>query len=298
MRYIDAIMQQINWDNLKYVLLIARKGSIAAAARELQVNRSTVLRRVAAFQDEIGCQIFERSSSGYVLTTQAEKLIDAAEEMEGIMFNMQRQIAGRELQLKGSLRVTTTDTLMHAILGPYLASFQQRFPHIVVEVAMTNNVLNLNRRDADVAIRPTKTLDSSLVGERVCDLSFGVYAAKDFIDNNRSEDYFNLPWIGFDIMQQSTEPAKWLKNHVADEKVCLRGDSFLVAKAAVESGMGLALLPRFLAGSSKKLQLLPIQTEDLTTGLWLITHKDLMRSAKVNAFMRHFIDVLTNSKNF
>ena len=163
-------MQHLNWDNLRYVLMVANKGSIAAAARELKVNRTTVLRRINTFQDDLNCRIFDRGDAGYALTPEAEKMINAAREVESTLFNMQRQIEGRELKLEGEIRVTTTDTFMLAILGPHLASFSKKHPHIVVEVLITNSVLDLNRHDADVAIRPTAIPDSRLVGHRLSDV--------------------------------------------------------------------------------------------------------------------------------
>ena len=160
-------MQHINWDNLRYVLMVAEKGSVAAASRELGVNRTTVLRRINTFQDNLNCLIFERSDSGYILTPEAEKMIDAAREVENTLFNMQRQIAARELRLEGELRVTTTDTLIVSVIGPYLASFHRKYPHIVVNIVMTNSILDMNRRDADVAVRPTKSPEGNLVGRRL-----------------------------------------------------------------------------------------------------------------------------------
>jgi DNA-binding transcriptional LysR family regulator len=99
-------MQHINWDNLRYVLMVANKGSIAAAARELEVNRTTVLRRINKFQENLNCRIFDRGDTGYVLTPEAEKMIKAAREVENTLFDMQRQIAGHELKLEGELRVS------------------------------------------------------------------------------------------------------------------------------------------------------------------------------------------------
>ena len=144
MRYSAAIMQQINWDNLRFVLTVAKRGSVAAAARELGVNRTTVLRRIDAFQQNLGCRIFERCKTGYVLTLEAEKIIDAAQEVESTLFNIQRQIEGRELRLVGELRVTTTDTLMVSIIGPYLAGFHRKHPAILVTVNMTKQYSGFN----------------------------------------------------------------------------------------------------------------------------------------------------------
>ena len=294
LRYSVAIMQHINWDNLRYVLVVAQKGSIAAAARELGVNRTTVLRRIDAFQENLGCRIFERSKSGYVLTLEAEKIIDAAQEVESTLFNIQRQIEGRELRLEGELRVTTTDTLVVSKLGPHLASFHRKHPHISVTVGITNNILDLTRRDADIAIRPTKEPEPPLVGRRVTDVHFGVYGSADYLHTFSGTTLEQHQWIGFDPSLQTTLPGKWLDSKFPDVKICFRSDSFVGLKIAAENGLGLALLPHYLGDSSRLLHRLPAPTEDLTTGLWLLAHPDMIRSARVNAFMHHFGEALAD----
>ncbi|MFT5217955.1 MAG: DNA-binding transcriptional LysR family regulator [Planctomycetota bacterium] len=292
LRYSDAIMQHINWDNLRYVLMVASQGSIAAAARELKVNRTTVLRRINQFQENLNCRIFERSDSGYVLTPEAEKMINAAREVENTLFDMQRQIAGRELKLEGELRVTTTDTFMVSIIGPHLASFHKKHPHIVVDVLITNNVLDLNRRDADVAIRPTHTPDVHLVGKRVYDVEFAVYANSEQLEQLLPGDIFQQRWIGFDQSMLSTPPGMWFESKVDKRNVCMRGDSFVGIKVAAENGIGIALLPKLLGDASAHLTRIEASIPELTVGLWLLTHPDLVRSARVHAFIDHFSEAL------
>ena len=285
-------MQHINWDNLRYVLVVANKGSIAAAARELGVNRTTVLRRINTFQDNLNCRIFDRGDTGYVLTPEAEKMIDAAREVENTLFNMQRQIAGHELKLEGELRVTTTDTFMLSLLGPQLASFQQTHPHIVVEVQMTNNILDLNRRDADVAIRPTRAPDGGLIGRRLCDVDFGIYATPKLMQGIDPEQIFDARWIGFIDSLMQTPIGAWLGSAVDIRNICLRCDSFVAVRVAAEAGIGLALLPRLLGDSSAELEMLEVDTSQLTVGLWALAHPDLVRSARVHAFIEHLSQAL------
>jgi len=292
MRYSAAIMQHINWDNLRYVLMVANKGSIAAAARELDVNRSTVLRRINTFQQDLNCRIFDRGDAGYVLTPEAEKMVDAAREVESTLFDMQRQIAGHELKLEGELRVTTTDTFMLSLLGPQLASFQQTHPHIVVEVLITNNILDLNRRDADVAIRPTRSPDAGLVGRRLCDVEFGVYATRQLLQWVDRERIFDARWIGFIDSLMQTSIGVWLGSAVDISNICLRCDSFVAVRVAAEAGIGLALLPRLLGDSSTQLERLDADTSELTIGLWALAHPDLVRSARVHAFIEHLSQAL------
>ena len=292
MRYSAAIMQHINWDNLRYVLMVANRGSIAAASRELEVNRSTVLRRINTFQQDLNCRIFDRGDAGYVLTPEAEKMIDAAREVESTLFDMQRQIAGHELKLEGELRVTTTDTFMLSLLGPHLARFQQSHPHIVVEVLITNNILDLNRRDADVAIRPTRSPDAGLVGRRLCDVEFGVYATRQLLQGIDREQIFEARWIGFIDSLMQTPIGAWLGSAVDARNICPRCDSFVAVRVAAEAGIGVALLPRLLGDSSTQLERLDVDTRELTIGLWALAHPDLVRSARVHAFIEHLSQAL------
>lgn len=281
-------MQHINWDNLRYVLMVANKGSIAAAARELDVNRTTVLRRINTFQENLNCRIFDRGDTGYVLTAEAEKMINAAREVENTLFDMQRQIAGHELKLEGELRVTTTDSFILSMLGPHLATFREKHPYIVVDLLATNNILDLHRRDADVAIRPTRQPESNLVGRRLCDVEFGVYAAPEFLQSMTDDSVFNQRWIGFADSLVSTPVGAWFDTTIPTANICLRCDSFVAVRIVAESGMGLALLPGFLGDASQTLVRLEAPTRELTTGLWILTHPDLARSARVHAFVDHF----------
>jgi DNA-binding transcriptional LysR family regulator len=285
-------MQHINWDNLRYVLMVANKGSISAAARELEVNRSTVLRRISTFQENLNCRIFDRGDGGYVLTPEAEKMIDAAREVESTLLDMQRQIVGHELKLEGELRVTTTDTFMASLLGPHLASFRREHPHIVVDVLVTNSILDLNRRDADVAIRPAQNADARLVARRLCDVDFGVYAAAELLPGVDRENFFAGRWIGFvdDIMQSPI--GGWFGAMVDTRDICLRCDSFVSVRFAAEAGVGLALLPCLLGDSSSQLTRLPVDTSEMTIGLWALAHPDLVRSARVHAFIEHLSEAL------
>lgn len=285
-------MQQLNWDNLRYVLRVASCGSISKAARELEVNRSTVLRRINAFQDDLNCRIFERGDTGYVLTPEAEKMIAAAREVESTLFDMQRQIEGRELKLEGELRVTTTDSFMLAMLAPHLASFCKKHPHIVVDVLITNSLLDLNRRDADIAIRPVAEPDASLVGHRLQDVRFDAFASPEYLESAGDKPLFEHQWIGL-VDSISTSPVgRWFDSRVDASNICLRCDSFVALRTAAEAGVGVALLPRFLGESSPKLVRLAELNPGLNTGLWILIHPDLVRSARVHAFVEHFTAAL------
>jgi DNA-binding transcriptional LysR family regulator len=147
-------MTQLEWDDLRYVLAVATSGSLAGAARNLGVNHTTVLRRIGAFEQRLGLRLFERLPTGYVLTAGGEELITAARHIDDTVTALERKLAGQDLRLSGVLRITTTDTLMGSILPEILAEFRDSHPGIAIEVAISNLMFNLTRRDADVAIRP------------------------------------------------------------------------------------------------------------------------------------------------
>ena len=125
----------MDWDDLRYVLAVADAGSLAGAARRLGVNHTTVLRRVAAFEEQLGLRLFERLPTGYMLTAGGEQVIAAARGIDVAVTTLERKLAGQDLRLAGSVRVTTTDTLMGSILPDILTEFRDSYPGIQVEIA-------------------------------------------------------------------------------------------------------------------------------------------------------------------
>lgn len=286
LHYNAAIMQHLNWDNLRYVLMVANKGSISAAARELGVNRSTVLRRIERFQQDLNCLIFKRSAEGYALTPEAEKMINAAREVESTLFDLQRQLAGRELRLEGELRVTTTDTFMLSLLAQPLAGFRQRYPHILVDLLVTGQVLDLTRRDADIAIRPTQQPEAGFVGRKLRDIEFMVYTSSEY-GPAEMQNWRVARWVGVTDTLYRSPVGAWFDQNIALSQIAIRCDSLVAVRACAEEGMGMALLPSVLGDSSPRLVRVADGPAGLTTGLWLLTHPDLVRSARVSAFLDH-----------
>src|SRR5918997_5171671 len=158
---------RMDWEDLRYALAVADASSLAAAARGLGVNHTTVLRRVNGFEERLGLRLFDRLPTGYALTAGGEELLAAARRMAETVTELERKLSGQDLRLEGTLRVTTTDTLMAPLLPPVLARFRALHPGIVVEVATANAFANLTRRDADVAIRPALEPPETLVGRRI-----------------------------------------------------------------------------------------------------------------------------------
>ncbi|MGI9509645.1 MAG: LysR family transcriptional regulator [Geminicoccaceae bacterium] len=293
---------RVNWDDLRFVLAVADQGSVAAAARWLGVNHTTVLRRVHAFEESNEIRLFERLATGYVLTMEGEQLVMAARSIDDTVAGLERRIAGRDLKLEGTIRVTTTDTFMASVLPPHLASFRGRHPRIAIELALTNNRLNLTKRDADVAIRPAKELLAPLVGQRVAQIGFAIYGARAYLEARSSSDLPADPlasgqaWLAGDELLANSPVAGWMRHHVPDAHIAFRSDSFVALSQAAAAGLGLTVLPCCLGDANPALIRLDAPVDGLTTWLWILTHKDLSRAARIRAFIDHMEEALAGDR--
>jgi DNA-binding transcriptional LysR family regulator len=284
--YDPARMHRIDWDDLRYVLAVAQAGSLAGAARALGVNHTTVLRRVGAFEEALGLRLFERLPTGYALTAGGEELVAAARSIDGTVTALERKLAGRDLRLVGTLRLTTTDTLMASVLPPMLAAFRAEHPGIELEVSVSNQMANLTKRDADVAIRPATEPPETLVGRRVAGVAFAVYAAPALLPK-ADGDLAGALWVGPDDSLAGTSVARWLRASLPSARVAVRCDSFVAMREAAAAGLGVVALPCYLGDGSPHLRRALPPLAGLATELWVLTHEDLRRTARVRAFTEH-----------
>jgi DNA-binding transcriptional LysR family regulator len=266
----------LDWDDLRYALTVAEQGSLAAAARVLGVNHTTVLRRVTAFEERLGVRLFDRQPNGYVPTAAGEELLDKARRMDVLAAEFERAVLGADLRVAGPLRVTTTDTLAASVLPEILAAFAAAHPEVRVELSTSNQFANLSKRDADLAIRPAMQPPESLVGRRVTTIAFAVYATGDDVAG----------WIAPDDSLSNTTVARWMRAEQPEADIVARADSLLTMRNLAAAGLGRAALPCFLGDVSAGLR--KLQTIEPTNELWLLTHEDLRTTARVATAMTFF----------
>lgn len=288
----------LDWNDLRYVLAVHEAGSLAGAARSLGVNHTTVLRRMNAFEAELGVRLFERLPAGYVLTSAGEALLPAARSVAETITALERRIAGQDLRLSGSLRVATTDTLALSVLSPHLARFRADHGGVELEVSTSNTMANLTQRDADVAIRPALDPPESLVGRRVCSVALAVYASPAYLKKTparrRLEDHV---WVAPDDSLASTSVSRYLRRELAGVTISLRADSYMVLRDAAVSGLGVAALPCYLGDRSPGLVRVRDPLPQLATELWILTHEDLRNTARVRAFVDFMAAALASQRS-
>ncbi|MBZ5486251.1 LysR family transcriptional regulator [Halomonas aquamarina] len=295
--------QHLKWDDLQVVLAIARTGSLSGASRQLHISHATVFRRLNVIEARLGTTLFERHRHGYTPTLAGEDLAATAEHIQDEVNSAERRVIGQDLKLSGTLRITTTDTLFAGLLCPIMATFREQYPGIALEVVISNQLQNLSRRDADIAIRPTRKPPETLVGRRLGDITLAVYGQKEqwqasngLLDPNVM---LEESWIGPDAQLGDVAFEKWMRN----KNTCYRLDSMLAMQMAARQGAGITVLPCYMGDADDILQKISPPIDALTTQLWLLTHPDLRHVARVRAFMATITEgvsgqlVKTNSVN-
>ncbi|HYI91558.1 MAG TPA: LysR family transcriptional regulator [Beijerinckiaceae bacterium] len=280
--------QTLAWDDFKLVRLIAEAKGLAGAAERLGVNHSTVFRRLGQLEEAIGTKLFERHRTGYALTAAGEEMAALAERMDDDVAGFARKLAGQVLSPAGELRVTTNDTLLTHLLTPLFARFCQQCPDVRLDVVLSNQALNLSKRDADVAIRATDTPPETLVGRRATTLAWALYGrAADFPQPGTLDlpTLFAHAWVALGDNLGAVKAARFVRERVAPERIVYKVNTVLGLTEAVEAGIGIGPLPCFIADARPALVRLAPPNPDFSTGLWLLTHPDLRHSARVRVFL-------------
>lgn len=284
-------MQQIAWDDFRLVRAIAESRSLGGAAEALDVNNSTVFRRLNALEEQLGVRLFERARTGYLLTSAGEEMVSLAGRMAESIVDFERKIAGQDVRPSGELRVTTTDTMFRDLVAPHFPAFRAKFPDIQLEFIIDNRPLNLSRRDADVAIRGAVDPPETLVGRRVANLSWAAYASKTCADAHNIDPadpssalISGVPWIGLGYPLQSISAARWMEDNLPASSIVVRVNAVSAVADAIDAGLGIGLLPCFMGSKNPGLVRIKAQIP-AESGLWILTHADLKKAARVRAFL-------------
>jgi DNA-binding transcriptional LysR family regulator len=287
-----------DWNELRLVLAVHRAGRLTAAAMALGIDHSTAFRRLKALEERLGVRLFERLPGGsYAPTPSGERTAAAAERMEEEALAASRDLTGRDHRLSGRLRVTSSETLAYGLLTEQIAAFRGTHPGITVELAIDNRVLSLSRREADIALRPVRPKERELWGRKLADIAWAVYASRDYsgalVNNMRklsaskyaSANLREHPLIGWDEASAGIAAATWLARVAPNEAFAFRTNSLVNQFVAAKAGIGLAVLPCYLGDAASDLvRFLPQPIPEIAGELWIVTHNDLRRTARVRAF--------------
>jgi DNA-binding transcriptional LysR family regulator len=279
----------VDWSDLRYLLAVARHGSTTAAAKALGVNQSTVHRRLAELERQLGRRLVERYPTGYRLTALGEELRLLAERVEAGVHDFERLAASSEIDLVGTVRVTCPETVGYRMMKtPLLDSFHSRYPKLRIELMMVDRVLDLAKGEADVAFRTAPPQDDALVSRKLADVLWGVFASRSYIEKHgqpeQAADINKHQIIGFGGIIAGHPAAGWLRSVAGDARIAAVCTTTPALMLAVKSGAGLAPLPIAAVKNEPDLVRLLGSAPVLTLHFHLVFHRDMRRTPRVRAF--------------
>lgn len=284
-----------DWDSLRYFLAVARHKSTLAAGRALKVNQSTVQRRLVALERHIGQQLVKRHPSGYRLTEFGTGMLVHAERVEQAVLALEQQLEASARHAVGVIRVTCPEPIVFRLTqSPLLERFHARHPGLRVEFMMSDKYLDLMKGEADVALRSGDTEDHELIGRKIADSIWAVYASRKYVERHgqpeRVEDLERHSLIGFDEPMARHRAAKWLQQVAPNARVVARNNSVLGLVYAVKSGIGVAPLPTALGDAEEDLVRVLGPVPELARIWRLLTPPELRRTPRVSAFFDFIVE--------
>ena len=267
----------LNWDDLRVVLAVAENGTISGAAAVLRISHPTLSRRLRRIEARLGTRLFERTPSSCRPTEAGEEIRVLASRLRDDIAALEARITGRDRSPRGPVRVTAPDAVSEYLLPPMLAKICKEAPDVTIELTVSNQVLSLAQRSADIALRVTDAPDPALRGRQVGAVAMAVYAQESLARAHAAD----RPWIGYDAALACSKPGAWVAANVPDRCIRLRANTLLGAAQAVRTGIGFGILPCFMEGSIPGIVRVEPPIPSLESSLWLLVHPDIARISRV-----------------
>ena len=283
----------LDWNAVRDFLAVARTGSLNRAAATLGVNATTVGRRVEALEAGLGLRLFQRAQTGFTLTDEGRDLIERAERIEAAANAFERRADASD-HVRGRVRLATAENLANFLLIPALPALRERHPELTVEIATDIRSANLHRREADLALRLVRPTQGNVTIKRVGTMRYGLYASSDYLARRDEREratgtmgnrarFETDDLIAWSETYADLPAAQWIERTLEGRAPALVATSLYAQLIAAREGMGLVVLPCFLAAAEPELRRVPSEADAMAQGLWLTIHIDLAASARVRA---------------
>jgi DNA-binding transcriptional LysR family regulator len=278
----------LDWQDVRYFVALARYGTLAATARALRVNHATVARRIENLEALLGSALFERRPEGYALTVEGKAVLAEAAAMDEAALSLRDRLrTGTEI--RGLVRLTAPRSLLDCFLVQRLGALRQRHPAIDLELIGDSRVRSLARRDADIALRMGSPRDSDLIARRLGTVGYGLYASPAYARKIANGEA--LAVIGYDPESDFIAEAAWMVRRFPDRRFAFRSNSQVSQAAAGRAGFGVALMPDFIAADDRGLERVFPEEALPEPNLWLLMRRDLAKIPRIRAVADYLIEL-------
>jgi len=293
----------MNWDDLKIFLEVARSERLSTAAKRLSMDASTVSRRLHKLEESIATKLFDRTQEGHVLTNDGEMLLTSARKMEQDAEHALASIHNHNEENCGQVRIGATEAFGNFFISPNLLALQQQHPKIDVHLLLFSRFVKISRNEADIAIAVERPKSTSMIVSKLCDYKLQLYVHQDYLDKSIDkgldrdsqgialEQLAEQKWVTYVDNLLFTEQLAYLKeldNYLGSElQPSFSSTSIISQYLAIKSGLGIGILPCFLAENDKSLIKLHSKDIAITRSFWLVTHPESKRLSHVNTVWQY-----------
>lgn len=289
---IAATQYKLSALDLEVVMALVRAGTLADAGERLGIDASTVFRTIQRIEKGLGQRLFERSRLGYLPSELAQELAEHAEQLEARLELARSAAQTTPEQVAGAVRISTTDTFLHGLLAPALRELQALHPLLTYDLHAGNELANLSRHDADIALRATKKPPQNLVGKRIGAVRVALFGPSDGSFGADMAGAEHATWIAPDEALPEHPSVLWRRKHYPRIMPAYRVGSILTVAELVGRGLGIGILPLFLARGRKDLVQLSNVLDEAQTELWLLTHPESRHLRRVSAVYTYLASTL------
>ncbi len=279
----------MNWDDLRFFLALARNNSVSGAGRELNVKHTTVARRIAALEEQLGSRLFDRTPGGYSLTQVGENLIPHAIDIEEHVHDADREVFGMDAQLSGPLKLASSYDLLSRLITPYIHKFTDKYPAVELELISSTGLVDLGSREADIALRISPKPPEHLIGRKVVPLGHGIYGSETYLTQQQKNPNLIL-W------SHERSCPEWVTKHFPKSKIVLRVSEVMTMMEATRNHLGLARMPCYVADADPRLRRVDIPVTPSDWSVWVLSHKDLRDTARVRACREFLVDTIEHQR--
>ncbi|MCX5495485.1 LysR family transcriptional regulator [Kaistia dalseonensis] len=278
----------MNWDDLRIFIAVMRSGSLSEAARQLHIDHATVARRITALEEALGVKLFDRMPRGYLPTVEADRIAAEAGAIERSVLAVQRLAAGSDAMLGGTVRVSASPVVASHFLAGRFAAFRKAHPQVEIELLGQAELVQLDRNEADCAVRLSRPEEGDLLLRKVGVLGYGLYGARDYLDRTAEADWV---FCGYDAALAHVPQQLWLAEVAAGRPFAFRTNDLASLFQAVRSGIGLSAIPHFMVADVPDMVCLA-RSERAARDIWLVAHRDVARAPRVRAVLDYLAVIL------
>lgn len=283
----------ISWDDLKTVMTVVRHGTLSGAAGDLGINYTTIARRIRRAEETLDLRLFDRLPEGYRPTEAALNIAAHAGQMEMSEHNLMRALQSTAPLLSGTLTVTAPPLMLSHFLMPAIEQFTDHYPLINLTVLARDDVLDLNRREADIAIRISSTPGDTLKGLRLLAQNTASFASTGLAHRIAQDPDMTIDWV---LYKMHPNLPKSLSNAFPNHRIRMHCDDMGTMVSAAQAGLGVVRMPIFIGRSTPGLVQIPVLPAQPYADIWVVGHADLWASPKLSAFRNVLIKHCKNNR--